>query len=128
MHGNTGSQHQPKAEGAIMRHTQLKRRLGVESLKGLVVNQDDKPYTNSTYVLSNEFGVFAVCFTDCLLDALDAAADSGHLDCLAVPADEPQDQDQDSLGFMRLGNYSKLYNIASLTVKAFWKLDTSPKG
>ena len=49
-------------------------------IKSLISNPGDKEYTRTSYAIYNEFGLIALVYADSEQDAIDYAADSGHLD------------------------------------------------
>jgi len=55
--------------------------MNYSTLRKYIANYSDKSWTDHTYAIGNEFGLIAIVYADNDQDALDAAADSGHMDC-----------------------------------------------
>jgi len=62
--------------------------MNYSNIRKRIANFDDKAFTRNRYAIYNEFGIIAFAYGNCEQDALDAAADSGHLDrALMSPED-----------------------------------------
>lgn len=53
----------------------------LRDIRKLIVNFEDKRYTNKRYAIANEYGCLAIVYANNEQDALDIAADAGALDC-----------------------------------------------
>lgn len=86
-----------------------------------VINPDDfiahgeyNPHNVRPFLLHNAGFVLAVVFADCLLDALNEAADNDVLDRFQVSEGELADYGEDEEGITRLGNASEPFDLGTL--------------
>ncbi len=86
-----------------MKYSEIKRR---------IVNPDGKAFYNRRFAICNEFGPIAFVHADCEQDAIDGAADSGHLDCMAM-------SDSDYLEYDAKGWHDS-FILAGNASEAFW--------
>ena len=83
-----------------MDYTQIKRR---------IVNPGERCFYSHVYAIYNEFGVIAFVNADCAQDALNEAADSGHLDCQLMDMIDFREYESNGWddSYMLLGNASE---------------------
>ena len=81
-------------------------------LKSLIANPGDKSFTRRSYAIANEFGIIAIAYADCEGDALDTAADSGHLNGHRIEEEDRINQDT-----CHLGNFCDPYNIDMIQIR-----------
>jgi len=55
--------------------------MSFSTVKQQLANAGEKGFFNNTYEISNEFGRIAIVYADNAGEALDIAADSGHMNC-----------------------------------------------
>jgi len=53
--------------------------MNYSNIRKRIANFDDKAFSRNRYAIANEYGIIAFAYGNCEQDALDAAADSGHL-------------------------------------------------
>ena len=78
-------------------------------LKKLIANFEDKSFTRNRYAICNEFGIIAIAYGDHEWEALEAAADSGHLDSERMSPEDYKEYYQNGWddSYVYLGNASE---------------------
>ena len=54
-------------------------------IRRLIANPNDHRIFSKTYAIGNEYGLLAIAYADCALEALDEALDAGRLDSELMP-------------------------------------------
>jgi hypothetical protein len=91
-----------------MNYTNIKKR---------IANFDDKSFSRNRYAIANEYGIIAFAYGNCEQDALDAAADSGHLDSELMSPEDYGEYCQNGDSICYLGNSSEPYWCEHLQIR-----------
>jgi hypothetical protein len=93
--------------------------MNYSNIRKRIANFDDKAFSRKRYAIANEYGIIAFAYGNCEQDALDAAADSGHLDSERMSPDDYNEYSQngwdDSLCY--LGNAGEPFWCEYLQIK-----------
>ena len=93
--------------------------MNYSNIKKRIANFDDKAFSRNRYAIANEFGVIAFAYGNCEQDALDAAADSGHLDSERMSLEDYREYSQNGWddSFLYLGNASEAFWCEYLQIR-----------
>ena len=93
--------------------------MNYSSIRECIVNYDDKAFSHNRYAIANEFGIIAFAYGNCEQDALDAAADSGHLDSERMSPNDHHEYCQNGWddSFIHLGNASEPFWCEYLQIR-----------
>lgn len=83
-----------------------------KEIKRLIANPGERIYYSHCYVIYNELGAIAFVWANCEQDAIDTAADSGHMDCQLMA-------DSDYLEWRDKG-WDDSYILAGNASEAYW--------
>ena len=59
-----------------------------------IANKDGYRYSESAYLIGNEFGLICVSYGYDVQDALDNAVNAGYMDCLLYTSPSPRDVEE----------------------------------
>lgn len=85
-------------------------------IRRLIANPNERRFYSKTYAIGNEYGLLAIAYADCELEALDEALDAGRLDSELMPPEVLDEYVANGWSYLLLGNAGEPVYTEYLTI------------